>query len=270
MDTSVHIATVAALRERIRCLEGGARHRRAVLPFGIKAIDERLPEGGLALGALHEVAGGGTGAVDGAAAALFAAGIAARTKGRVLWCVTRQDLFAPALAQAGLAPDRVIYVEAGDEKAVLACFEEGLRYRRLGAVVAEVAHLSMTTSRRSQLAAEGSGVIGLALRRWRRQAEAADFGRPTAATTRWRVTALPSAPLPVPGVGRARWRLELVRCRRGESAEFEVEACDAQGRLALPAEMGHRPTTAELARRTRGASHRLIAVASSKKFLGQK
>src|SRR6267154_5728616 len=69
MDTSVHIATVAALRERIRCLEGGARHRRAVLPFGIKAIDERLPEGGLALGALHEVAGGGTGAVDGAAAA---------------------------------------------------------------------------------------------------------------------------------------------------------------------------------------------------------
>jgi protein ImuA len=37
----------------------GARHERAVLPFGIKAIDERLPEGGLALGALHEMAGGG-------------------------------------------------------------------------------------------------------------------------------------------------------------------------------------------------------------------
>jgi len=73
----------------------------------------------------------------------------------------------------------VICVEAGDEKAVLACFEEGLRYRRLGAVVAEVGRLSMTASRRLQLAAEGSGVIGLALRRWRRQAEAADFGRPT-------------------------------------------------------------------------------------------
>jgi len=69
-----------------------------VLPFGVKAIDRRLPEGGLALGALHEVAGGGNGAIDGAAAALFAAGIAARTRGRVLWCVTRQDLFAPALA----------------------------------------------------------------------------------------------------------------------------------------------------------------------------
>src|SRR5258708_8523841 len=46
----------------------------------------------------------------------------------------------------------------------------------------------MTDWRRLQLAAEGSGTIGLALRRWRHQAEAADFGLPTAATTRWRVT----------------------------------------------------------------------------------
>ena len=133
MDTSVHNPTVEALRERIRCLEGGARRRQAVLPFDIKAIDERLPDGGLAVGALHEVAGGGNRTVDGAAAALFAEGIAARTKGSVLWCLTRQDLFAPALAQAGLVADRVIYVEAGDNKAVLACFEEALRYRKLGA-----------------------------------------------------------------------------------------------------------------------------------------
>src|SRR5258708_30892561 len=89
-------------------------------------MDDRRPEGGLALGALHEVAGGGAGAIDGAAAALFAAGIAARTRGRVLWCVTRQDLFAPAIALAGLAHDRVIYVEAGDEKSVLACFDKSL------------------------------------------------------------------------------------------------------------------------------------------------
>src|SRR5258707_2174836 len=179
METSVHIATVEALREPIRCLEGRATHQRAVLPFGIKAIDERLPGGGLALGALHEVAGGGNGAVDGAAAALFAGGIAARTRGHVSWCVTRQDLFAPALAAAGLAPDRVIYVEAGDDKAVLACFEEALRHSKLGAIVAEVSRLSMIASRRLQLAAEGSGVIGLALRRWPRQAEPPEVRQPT-------------------------------------------------------------------------------------------
>jgi hypothetical protein len=57
-------------------------------------------------------------------------------------------LFAPALAQAGLSSDRVIYLEAGDDKTVLACAEEGLRHGGLGAVVAEVARLSMIASRR--------------------------------------------------------------------------------------------------------------------------
>ena len=104
-------------------------------------------------------AGSVNAAIDGAAAALFAAGIAARTKGKILWCITRQDLFAPALAQVGLAADRVIYVDACDEKSVLACFEEGVRHGGLGAVVAEVARILMTSSRRFSLAAEASGSI---------------------------------------------------------------------------------------------------------------
>ncbi len=217
----------------------------AVLPFGVGEIDARLPGGGLARAALHEVAGGGADVVHGTAAALFAAGLLARVGGPVLWCLTRPDLFAPALQQAGLHPDRVIYVEAGDDTAVLACAEEGLRHGALGGVVAEVARLPMTASRRLQLAAEEGGTLGLALRRWRRPAEASDFGQPTAARTRWRVSALPSAPLPVPGVGRARWLVELVRARAGGSADFVLEACDEQGRLALPAELAHRPAAAQ-------------------------
>lgn len=249
MTMSAARPVIDELRERIQRIEGSAARRKAVLPFGIRGIDRRLPDGGLALGALHEVAGGGNGALDGAAAALFAAGIAARTRRKVLWCVTRPDLFAPALAQAGLSPDRVIYVEAGDETTLLACFEEGLRYGGLGAVVAEVGRLSMTASRRLQLAAEGSGTIGIAIRRWRRVAEAAEFGQPTASVTRWRVSVLPSTPLPVPGVGRARWLLELIRCRAGESADFEVEACDAKGRLAFPADLADGSAAADAGRR---------------------
>ncbi|RFC65845.1 ImuA family protein [Mesorhizobium denitrificans] len=244
MAMSSNRFALSELRERIARLEGGSARRREVLSFGVPAIDRVLPGGGLALGALHEVAGGGNGALDGAAAALFAAGIAARTAGKVLWCVTRPDLFAPAIEQAGLPPGRVIYVEAGDEKSVLACFEEGLR-GGFGAVVAEIARLSMTASRRLQLAAESSGAIGIAIRRWRRQTEATDFGQPTAAATRWRVSVLPSTPLPVQGVGRARWQLELIRCRAGESADFTVEACDAKGRIALPSEVADRPLQKE-------------------------
>jgi protein ImuA len=225
MSASVQPPAVLRLREQIQHLEGGRLRARPVLPFGVEAIDSRLPGGGLALGALHEVAGGGNAAIDGAAA-------------------------APSLAQVGLAADRVIYVDACDEKSVLACFEEGVRHGGLGAVVAEVARLSMTSSRRLSLAAEASGSIAIAVRRWRRQTEAADFGQPTASATRWRVSTLPSTPLPVPGVGRARWLLELIRCRAGESAEFVVDACDAKGRLALPADMADRSAPAQDGRRS--------------------
>lgn len=235
---------ITALRARIARIESSGRNGHGVLPFGIAALDRKLPGGGLKLGALHEVAGGGNGVVHGAAAALFAAGIAARTSGQVLWCVTRADLFAPALAQAGLHPDRVLYAEAGGEKAVLACMEEGLRHGGLSAIVGEVARLPMVASRRLQLCAEESGAIALAIRRCRRIASGADFGQPNAivpnaSVTRWRISALPSAPLPVPGIGRARWRVELIRARAGDRADFELEACDEAGRLALPAELAH-------------------------------
>lgn len=238
------VRALEALRAEIEKIEARGRSGKGVLPFGVAALDARLPGGGLRLDAVHEIAGGGAGAVDGAVSALFAAGIVARTRGRVLWCVTRADLFAPALFQAGLAPERVIYVEADDEQTVLACCEEGLRHGGLGAVVAEVSRLSMTVSRRLQLAAEAGSTLGVVVRRWRRQTEAADFGQPTAADTRWRVTPLASTALPTPGVGRGRWFVELIRARAGESAEFEVDACDAAGRLALPADLAHRSLAA--------------------------
>ena len=80
-----------ALRAEIAKIEAGGRVDRGVLAFGIPELDRRLPSGGLPLGALHEVAGGGAGAVDGASSALFAASLAARTTGQVLWCITRPD-----------------------------------------------------------------------------------------------------------------------------------------------------------------------------------
>lgn len=244
---------LAALRARIGLLEAGPCAQgpaRTVLPFGVAAIDMRLPGGGLALGSLHEVAGGS--GPDDAAAALFTAGIAARIGGTALWCVTRQDLFAPALAQAGLAPERVVFAEAGDEKTLLACCEEGLRHGGPATVVAEVARLSMAASRRLQLAAESSGATAIALRRSYGTARVEAAAEPSTGRTRWKISARPSAPLPVAGVGRARWHVQLLRCRGGEGADFEMEACDGEGRLAVPAEMVHgspRPAAARAAGR---------------------
>ena len=252
MDPSPRTAALDRLRIRIAEVERHGRPRAPVLPFGVGALDGRMPAGGLPLGALHEVAGGGRGAVHGAASVLFVAGVLARIPGPVVWCLRQRDLFAPALAGAGLHPDRVIYAEAADEKGVLAVLEEGLRHGGLAGVVGEVSVLSMTASRRLQLCAEASGVTAFAVRRWRTSAAAADYGQPTASLTRWRVTALPSTRDAAPGLGRPRWLVEMMRCRGAEAADWELEACDETGRLALPAEMADRSLAQEPGRRRAG------------------
>lgn len=230
-------ARLADLRARIARIEAGGAQSLAVLPFGVAALDSRLPGGGLALAALHEIAGGDA---DAAAATLFAAGIAARTRGPLLWCVARADLFAPGLAQAGLAAARVIQAEAGSGPGVLAAMEEGLRHGGLAAVVGEVARLPLVASRRLHLAARASGTPCLAIRRQLRE----DCAQPSAALTRWRITALPSTPLPVAGVGRPRWRVQLLRARGGGCLDLELEACDGTGHLAVPADVADRSVAA--------------------------
>jgi protein ImuA len=225
--------TLETLRQRVRMLERPAARHNDILPFGVPAIDLHLPEHGLPRAALHEIGGGGADAGPGACAALFVAGILARMEGAVFWCAERPDVFAPGLACAGLAPDRVLYAEVGDEKTVLLVMEEALRHSGLCAVVGEVARLPMTASRRLVLAAEKSGVMAIALRR-----RAAADDAPNAARTRWRIGPYPSAPLPVPGIGRGCWQVELTRCRGGTACSWIMEACDAQGCLAVSAELG--------------------------------
>ncbi|MBP8232122.1 MAG: damage-inducible protein [Rhizorhabdus sp.] len=242
--------SLASLRDEIGRIEKRQPGPRKALSFGIPAVDAVLPGHGLARGALHEIAGGGEQAVFGAAPTSFTAGIAARLAGQVLWCMRQRDLHAPALSQAGLGPDRVIYVDAAGDQQVLQAMEEGLRCRGLGAVVGELSTLDMTASRRLQLAAADTGVMALALRRWRDARSADAYGRqPTAATTRWRVTPVPSRALPVPGVGRPVWHVELMRCRGAGARSWIMEACDASGRLDLAADLADRSPAATVPRR---------------------
>jgi protein ImuA len=238
---------LAALRAEVRALESlGAARGGEMLPFGIDDIDSRLAGGGLAVAALHEAAGDGPSLADDAAATLFVAGIAARRPGPVLWALARRDLFAPGLALAGLAPDRILYAECGSNEDVLAVMEEGLRHGGLAAVVGEASRVAMASTRRLQLAAEESGTMALMLKRWRRNGED-PLGIPSAATTRWRIASAPSAALPVAGIGRARWHLTLARQRGGEPHQWIMEGPDEQGRLALPAEPFDRPDQARAA-----------------------
>jgi protein ImuA len=258
-------ASLVALQDRIRRIERPNALRHGVLPFGVAAIDRALPGGGLALGALHEILGAGVDEEDGAAAAGFVAGIAGRigpstrffaadslqkrrqtVPGLVLWCLKRGDLYGPGLAAHGLDPMRIVRVAAARDDDILWALEEGLRTSSslggIAAVIGEIGRLPMVASRRLQLAAERSGIPALLLRRWHTGDEAtAERERPSAAVTRWRVTALLSSPTDEPGIGQPLWRVDLLRCRGAEPAAWDVEVADASGLVRLSAGLADRP-----------------------------
>lgn len=254
-------AQLDRLRAHIRKLEGfghgfekdgrGKSHR-PVLPFGIAAIDSHLPGGGLVRGALHDVFADDAGIAT-AFCALLAGRLAQpsgdndtpRNSGKILWCerpwtLDAGALYGPALMTFGIDPAQLILVRARRDADVLWAMEEGLRCNRLAAVIGEIAGMSLTASRRLQLAAEESGVTALTLR------PRADKPAPSAAATRWRLDAVAhddvktteTAP---PGLGASRWQAELFRCRGGASASWMMEWNDETGDFSVAALVRNRP-----------------------------
>ncbi len=211
------------LRAELARLErsaGTAGARAAVLPFGLAG--DRSPAAGwrAARGCLHEL----TGEPDHAAAAGFAAALLGQLMaeaGHAVWIGPRDDLFAPGLAALGLAPERLIVVRAGARDACLWALEEALRSQGLVAALAEVDRLSLTQSRRLQLAAETKGVSAFLLRPSLDGAWASAAA--SAATTRWRIAATGSRGETPRDLGPPRWRVELVRCRGGRGGAWLIE-----------------------------------------------
>jgi protein ImuA len=279
-------AHLSELCKRIRRIERPAETAHDVVSCGVTAIDQALPGGGLVRGALHEILGAGGDEEDGALAAAFAARILGRLMsptspshavgvgpsfsllkggegkqafrregGVILWCLPHPDLYGPGLAAHGLDPERLVLVRTPRDAEILWAMEEGLRTSGVLAVVGEVGSLPAVASRRLQLAAERSGTTALLLRRWRDGGQAArERALPNAAVTRWRITALPSRAAPgEPGVGRLRWRIELLRCRGSEPACWEVEVPDATDPMSLAAALADRPAAPVAAEKFRRA-----------------
>ena len=248
---------IARLRARIAAIEDtspnrGGPDRRGpdrgeearTLPLGAPEVDAALPGGGLRLGALHEVV-----ARDAAAGAGFAALILARLGaggGTGLWCLPARAalecgaLYGPGLTAFGLEPERLIVVRARSDKESLWAMEEGLRSGSLAAVLGEVASVDLTSSRRLQLAAEQGSTTAFLLR-----PDGAERA-PSAALTRWRLGAAPSAAGAqgdgrLGGIGTPRWRAELVRCRSRRRGAWIMEWCDGTGDLTVVPELRHRP-----------------------------
>ena len=235
---------VVALRRRIATIkavpDASAQVWREAPPLtlGVPGIDQILPGGGLARGALHEVLGsharGRGGLVSGGGAALaFVAVLAARRAaqaggrdhagGRVLWCPSRHGLYGPGLAAFGLGPGQLILVHGRDDQQRLWAMEEGLKCTGLAMVVGEVKRLGLGQSRRLQLAAEASGVTALLLHAGDDDGGDAGLGI-SAGLTRWRISSAPSAPIiGYAGIGAPRCRAELLRCKGGRPGEWLLQ-----------------------------------------------
>jgi protein ImuA len=258
-------ALLARLKAEVSALEGRAaqlsRHADDGLwRFGGAALEAGFPAG-LALSAMHEFAP--------AEPAHFACAVAvavrlllrlpeARRARPWLWVQPRHlahergQLCAAALAAAGLAPERLIFVEVGKMSEAHWAIEEGLHTSALGAVVATGIDMDFTTSRRLALACASGAVPLLHLPE-----------RPsltTAAATRWEVSPRPSAPDPWVAQGcsgRPRWQLALQRARQDVAAKwpanFEVEWDDAALCFDLVPELVSRSVAAPTAWITRAA-----------------
>lgn len=198
---------------------------KPALRLGLAAVDACLG-GGLATGCVHEIGGPS----DEAAACGFATALLARLarRGPVVWITPqRAALYAPGLCSLGLAPDRLVVIEASARAARLWAANEALRVPGLAAMLVEADAVDFKLSRRLQLTAAGSGASALILDEGPLRRHA------SAARTRWRVTAARSDPAGAQrhssrGLASPRWHLELLRGPAAATGSWLVE-CTTEG-----------------------------------------
>jgi len=230
--------TLRELRRMLASANGTAAEA-AAHPFGLAALDAHFPQGGLPLGALHEIAPHTPS--DAAAAFGFTTALLGRmaevhrTQGPVLIVtgpngVHQQGLpYGHGLHRLGLDPARVLLVTTKDDKETQWALEEALRSARPAAVAGVIERLEFRTSQRLQLAAENAGRPLLLLR-------PSGIAGTSVAMTRWRIGAAAAARDRFGFITHWRWRVTLERCRNGRPGEWLVEF-DHAYRFGLAAAM---------------------------------
>lgn len=226
-----------ALRQVIADLERDNRGsgRPRLVATGFEAIDHDLPDGGLALGAVHEIAG--------PLAHGFAARILAHLSGPVLWFRPQTEkalLYAPTLQAMGCRVEHWLIAYTPTAKDLLWGLEEGLRSGAVDAVIGEpTTPLSMTASRRLQLAAERGKALGLILTGLQRSDVDATQLSPSTLTSRWHVGPMPSSsadadkdlenPTLETHALESMWQVRLLKHRTASAANWSVRAEPPKG-----------------------------------------
>jgi len=185
---------------------------------GLGSLAHAFPQNCFPLGVVHEFLSYSS--PDAAATNGFITGLVGQLvaqSGTCLWISERRTIFPPALKSLGIDPDRMIFIDLKRQKDALWVMEEALKCDGLAAVIGEVSEIGFTASRRLQLAVESSRVTGF-IHRFQPRTE-----NTTACVTRWKVSPLPSFVEDMPGVGLARWKVQLLKVRNGRPGSWQME-----------------------------------------------
>ncbi|MBU6299536.1 MAG: ImuA protein [Alphaproteobacteria bacterium] len=176
--------------------------------------------GGLALGALHEIAATDFRAIPSAWGFLLALMARVERKNAVVWPLVSSEPFgmpyACGLKSFGLNPGDFLMVRCRCEHDAAWAMEEALRVGARAVIGARTRDMDLTASRRLQLAAQRSGTPIFLLRTH-------DDCRPSAAVSRWRVAVLPAARDRFGLFSNPRWHIALEYARGGRCGEWVVE-----------------------------------------------
>lgn len=184
-----------------------------------KEMEQAFPDASFPIGCTHEFTTGN--APDAAATSGFITALLSkllRTGGVCLWISTTRNAFPASLAAFAIQPDQIIFVDLKTEREALYATEEALKCSMLIAVLAELKNISFKESRRFQLAAEQSRVVGFIIRHQPKIVNA------IASVSRWHITSLPSTTNDgLPGVGFPRWKVDLQKIRNGTPSAWIIE-----------------------------------------------
>lgn len=134
-----------------------------------------------------------------------------------VWVNASNKIFPSALKLFGVDPHHIIFVNARKPKDVLWVIEEALKCSCLTAIVGELQDIDFTASRRLQLAVEKSGVTAFIHR------QNPKSKNPVACVASWKINSIKSIPQNMPGLGFARWNVELTKVRNGTPGNWLVE-----------------------------------------------
>lgn len=206
-----------SLKQQILLLEG---FKEPLLTEDTKLghINKAFPNGVFPFSALHEFF-----CFNQEEASSSSAFIAAMLSPRLpkgttaVWISPTCKIFPPALKWFGIEPHQVLFLNIKKEKDISCAINEALTCSSLSAVVGEMSEMSITASRRFQLAIEETGVGCFILR-------SNPKNLMTTAVSRWQIKPLHTKMEDgFPGIGHPRWQVKLLKARNGKPGTWDIE-----------------------------------------------